>query len=260
VIHPPFDEEHTWFYQFFHAICENSNSTGQGEDRIVIAGSAALDQYTRRHMGFTIDPHDVDFFTTLELDEDEMNWLMYKMMRLQQAFHITAQKIQYFATSTYPSRIHAIYNFKLCYLDTDGKLLEPISFPVQLICLEMPRDQLFPTSTESFTRIVINRFDLSICKCAILSDTLLDIFVEDEIEIQNMRMTYDLRNFRNILTMHDRIWKYLNRGFLLNRIQITSHSFITTGTGFLATYDLDEHRITTSGIHNIVESDEEYTE
>ena len=256
-LYPPFEEEHTWIYQFLRKVCGCNNSTNSGQDQVIIAGSSALDQYTRRHMGFSIEPRDVDFFTTLEIDDEEMNWLMYKMMRCQDAFRIRADRVPYMGRlDNYPLTINGVWNFTIRYFCNDGTLLEPIPLPMQLICLYIPPIVPFPATIENFTDIVLQRFDLSICKCAILNDTLMDIYVVDENEIEMLRMTYDMRKFRGSDAMKSRLWKYLDRGFILSRIQITETSFVEAGHGFLQTFDIEDDGSTVTPVHNIVEHDE----
>jgi hypothetical protein len=209
-------------------------------------------------MGFSIEPNDVDFFTTLDISTEDMGWLVGEMNELQNAFYVCAEKLPWRGKSKYKLNINDVWNFSVCYVDDDGNLSAAISPGIQLISINVAPHRNCNTPTD-FAERVWERFDISICKCAILSPDMRDSYMDRStwMDIVTMKMTYDMRAFRGVNTMMKRLKKYTDRGFSLRQIQLSDTEFFVAGNddiNLIDTANLRHHSI------DIVEVSEEEDE
>ena len=123
----PLQQIHSDFYQFMIELCR------QERHYIIIAGSSALEQEMRRVHQSSVVPNDVDFFTSLYIEEEEMATLVEMFKRLIDTYDIEASKnpvpknVQYREMS----KIRDVWNFTVRPKLPGNLLGDPISLPNQ---------------------------------------------------------------------------------------------------------------------------------
>jgi hypothetical protein len=187
-----------------------------------------------------------------------MGWLVEEMNDLQSAFYVHAEKLPWKGKSKYKLNINDVWNFTVCYVDDDGKLSAAISPGIQVISIKVASHQNCSTSAD-FAERVWERFDINICKCAILSPDMRDDYMDRStwLDIAVMKMTYDMRAFRGVNTMMKRLKKYTDRGFRLRQIQLSDTEFFIPGNDDINLVDTANLRHHTVDIIEVSEEEEE---
>jgi hypothetical protein len=131
VVVAPFSYAHSALYQFLQQVCKKEGKS------VVLAGSAALNVQTRKHHGMDIEPNDVDFFTSANWTEAEVESLVTEFNNSQdRSFRLGLQKkMQLREFIQYKIGIHSIWNFSLSRRVGAGWYTPVQLFP-QLICLK----------------------------------------------------------------------------------------------------------------------------
>ena len=169
VVPLPFCYGHSMFYQFFRKICKD-----QG-DSIVLAGSSALERRMMDHHGSSaFQPNDVDFFTSAHLKQGEVFERVKEFNKIQSEY--TLDVVQIKLPHTYPqyhnNGIHSIYNFRLSQ-NLGVNWCTPLVLPgPQLICMKTSR--YGGRDFNRFVDKVLDSFDISVCKCAILDPLAME--------------------------------------------------------------------------------------
>jgi hypothetical protein len=215
VVPLPFCYGHSMFYQFWYQYCKD-----EGES-FVLAGSAALQQRMADLDKASFVPNDVDFFTSARFKQMDVHKKIEEFNMCQDKYKIELQQTMDRSTGSlyYKKGIHSVWNFKLTqYLG--NKWYAPVMFPSpQIICMKTcwyrGRDTL------KFVDEVLDGFDISVCKCAIINPIDMKIiYSQADGDIKNKVLEYDMRNFVNAGDMQRRLTKYIERGFNIDRIRL----------------------------------------
>jgi hypothetical protein len=254
----PFKQAHSTFYQFMIQLCNYQKKF------IVLAGSAALDQEIRRIHFTTIEPQDIDFFTSLYVTEEEMNDVMVALNYLDDEYYYEADRNPCPEDQTYRkmSRIRDVWNFTVRSKDEDDELGEVLTPPIQLIVIDVPLTRCYPRGLKDFTDDVLSLFDINICKCALLSPDFCPVYATPSAQfgLVDKLMEYDLRRFNRSKVMIRRIQKYLKRGFKLTRMRLSELEYLEPSPLSLDQHlelKSDEDGISVGRYHMVEETDED---
>lgn len=243
VVPLPFCYGHSMFYQFFRKICKD-----QG-DSIVLAGSSALERRMMDHHGSSaFQPNDVDFFTSAHLKQGEVFERVKEFNKIQSEY--TLDVVQIKLPHTYPqyhnNGIHSIYNFRLSQ-NLGVNWCTPLVLPgPQLICMKTSR--YGGRDLKRFVDEVLDSFDISVCKCAILDPLAMEsVYTLADGDIKKKVIEYDLRNFTSADVMTERLEKYTERGFDVDRIRMGRKVIVEASVGYMRMFiDYNQERDGTS--------------
>jgi hypothetical protein len=85
-----------------------------------------------------------------------------------------------------------------------------------------------------FVDEILENFDISVCKCAILDPLAMDnVYTLADGDIKNKVLEYYLRNFKNASDMENRLGKYTKHGFNLDRIRIGRKVIVEASIGYM---------------------------
>lgn len=229
VVPLPFCYGHSMFYQFWYQVCK------QEGDSIVLAGSSALERRMMDHHGSSaFQPNDVDFFTSAHLKNLDVFKRVDEFNDIQSEYVLEVVDVQLSKTVPhyYKNNVHSIYNFKLSQ-NLGKNWCTPLVVPSpQIICMETSR--YGGRDLNRFVDEILENFDISVCKCAILDPLAMDnVYTLADGDIKNKVLEYDLRNFKNASDMENRLGKYTKRGFNLDRIRIGRKVIVEASIGYM---------------------------
>jgi hypothetical protein len=219
-LQPPFELVHSFMFDVLRVVCDVAHQY------VIIAGSAPLDQITRRRLGISIEPNDVDYFTSLEIEASDMYWLNNEINNLQNAFIVEMKPNN---DEELYIRYRCIWNLDIRYLNEYGQPATILLYPsVQIISVPITRD-IVCQDTFTFMQYIWSLFDINVCKCALISEGLSNILAQNIVDIENRTMEYNLSNYRYQrpeITIR-RLKKYMDRGFKLERLRLSETIVIT---------------------------------
>ena len=229
VVPLPFCYGHSMFYQFFRQVCKDKG------DSIVLAGSSALERRMMDHHGSSaFQPNDVDFFTSAHLKDHDIFERVREFNSIQSEYtlEIVQVRLPHVCPQYYKNGIHSIYNFKLSQ-DLGKDWCKSLVLPgPQLICMQT--SCYGGGDLNRFVDKVLEGFDISICKCAILDPLAMKtVYTLADGDIKNKVLEYDLRNFKSTETMEKRLHKYTQRGFDIDRIRISRKVIVEASVGYM---------------------------
>jgi hypothetical protein len=244
VVPLPFCYGHSMFYQFFRQICKDEG------DSIVLAGSSALERRMMDHHGCSaFQPNDVDFFTSAHLIGRDVFDYVKEFNNIQSEY--TLEVVQIRLPHTYPqyhnNGVHSIYNFRLSQ-NLGANWCTPLVLPgPQLICMQASR--YGGRDLNRFVEEVLDSFDISVCKCAILDPLAMEnVYTVADGDIKKKVLEYDLRNFTSADVMRERLQKYTDRGFDVDRIRIGRKVIVEASIGYMRMFtDYKQERDGTLG-------------
>jgi hypothetical protein len=195
----------------------------RNDERACIAGSYALQQITKDIGRTTFESNDVDVFTTLYFSVEDMIIFERKFDALCDDSYIIIDRLM--ESYSRVDGMRQIWNFAIVGIKRVGNIvrLQRVYPPVQLIVLnnELPRN--LQLNDREFAKEVVDRFDISVCKCAIPNLFELNRAVAMSrsvlLDIVNREMEYDLRKLKSTDNAWSRLLKYVARGFKLNRLR-----------------------------------------
>ena len=133
-----------------------------------------------------------------------------------------------------------IWNFVVMQIQCVGNIAEiqAVDPPIQIIVLnnELPHD-LQPNEHE-FAVEVVDRFDISVCKCVIPNLFKLNcVLAVSRSDILNWEMEYDLRKLKSTDNAWKRLLKYSIRGFKLSRLRFDNSQVIHMVDGIVRIFE-----------------------
>jgi hypothetical protein len=201
------------------------------------------------HGSSTFEPNDVDFFTSAHLKDHDVFECVREFNNIQSDYNleVVQVKLHHTCSQYYKNGIHSIYNFRL--QENLGKdWCKPLVLPgPQLIC--MKRSVYGGRDLNRFVDEVLENFDISVCKCAILDPLSMEtVYALADDDIRKKVLEYDLRNFKNAGLMEKRLRKYTERGFDIDRIRIDRKVIVEASVGYMQMFtDFRQERDGTSG-------------
>lgn len=250
---PPVKEEHFKFYSFCRRSCASESFNA------IIAGSSVLAMsFRQKHSYVPFQPNDVDIFTDYETTDVTIveDWLD----DFQREHDISAKIINSrFEESTSRYAGDGQYNIEMI---TDVQLSRKIYVtdpsvegfsrfstttkdvfpPVQIIFVSYRTDFFDPLPIDAFTQLILKSFDISVCQVAYNQATdagditYLDAGVEADIQYKKMRLY--LLTSKQTRNVHNRLSKYMSRGFSLVTIHFREeHDLYIIGSCLLVRRD-----------------------
>lgn len=219
-----FTHGHSLLYKFLHKFCKTRHRG------VVIAGSSALNKKIVSTGGRGITPNDVDFFTSLTIgDTASIEFLVQDFNDSNDKYTLSFNTGPVYTRTSSTAGVFAVWNFQLFdnKYPTRNKAITPNP---QLICIL--GTSFGGVDDVIFADEIMNRFDISICKCAIIDPCNLgNVYTRFETDIRTFKMRYDLNKFRSVSETISRIQKYQDRGYTLDRITLGRDSVIKIQNG-----------------------------
>jgi hypothetical protein len=204
------------------------------DERACIAGSHALEMIMKEMGRNSFTPNDVDIFTTLYFTDEDYDKIKRKFSKECKNHFLFFDKR--FESRYRVDRMRQVLNVTIKYKGYLDHITQ-IDPPLQIIVLdnELPVD-LRPDDI-GFANNVVDRFDISICKCVIPNMLRLnEVVAMCRSDIQFWEMEYDMRKFKKSETSWNRIVKYATRGFTLTKLRFGENRVINLQDGNLRVF------------------------
>jgi hypothetical protein len=213
----------------------------RNDKRARIAGSYALQQVMKDMGQTTFESNDIDVFTTLYFSVEDMVIFERKFDELCDDSYIIIDRLM--DSYSRVDGMRQIWNFAILGIKRVGNLVElqRVYPPVQLIVVnkELPRN--LQLNDHRFAKEVIDRFNISVCKCAIPNLFELNRAVAMSysviLDIINCEMEYDLRKLKSTDNAWNRLLKYASRGFKPSRLRFGNSQVIHMVDGIIRIFE-----------------------
>ena len=179
---------------------------------VIIAGSYAMKFHAEHVLGVEeqFKPNDVDFFLDGKISNGEFRSIkaMYKKLfggEIHRELCLSPRWMRNFG-SYHPSRIEDIID---CRITIDKGRPSESKLKIQLISLD------FCTGEAPFWKFVVQDFDISIVKVAILNSYGCSLPLNEGVnnDIRKKKFSFQIKNKRGAKTWVRRMKKYIDRGY-----------------------------------------------
>jgi hypothetical protein len=199
----------------------------------------------------TFRSNDVDVFTTLYFSAEDMKSLEWKFEEQCTNYFFVVNKIM--ESSSRVDGMRQIWNLVVTRIHRVGNVaeLQIVDPPIQIIVLdnELPRD--LQPNDHGFAVEVVDRFDISVCKCVIPNLFRLNCVVAiSRSDILNWEMEYDLRKLKSTDNAWKRLLKYATRGFKLSRLRFDNSQVIHMVDGIVRIFDQGNQLLVNEAVAN----------
>jgi len=208
------------------------------DNRACIAGSHALQQVMKEMGRTTFRSNDVDVFTTLYFTPENMRSLERKFEKQCTNHFFTVDRIM--ESKSRVDGMRQIWNLVIMQIRRLGNVTEVqrVDPPVQIIVLDEERPCDLRPDDSGFAGEVVDRFDISVCKCVIPNLLRLNhVVTMSRSDILNWEMEYDLRKLKSTNNAWNRLLKYSTRGFKLSRLRFDSGQVIHMVDGIIRIFE-----------------------
>jgi hypothetical protein len=199
----------------------------RNNERACIAGSHALQQVMSELGRTSFKSNDVDIFTSLYFDDENIKILEHKFQQLCSDHLVMTNKL--LESRSGVDGMRQIWNIEIFGLQRTGNVsaVRSIYPPLQVIVLNNELPIELRPDDHGFAVSVVERFDISVCKCVIPNLFRLDqVVAMSRSDIINWEMEYDMRKFKRTKLAWKRIVKYADRGFKLCRLRFEDNNVI----------------------------------
>jgi hypothetical protein len=208
------------------------------DERACIAGSHALQQVMKEMGRATFRSNDVDVFTTLYFTAEDMKILERKFEEQCRDYFFCVDKIM--ESRSRVDGMRQIWNLVVMQIQRIGNIAEVQTMdpPIQIVVLnnELPHD--LRSNDHGFAVEVVDRFDISVCKCVIPNLFKLNrVLAISRSDILNWEMEYDLRKLKSTDNAWKRLLKYSTRGFKLSRLRFDNSQVIHMVDGIVRIFE-----------------------
>ena len=173
------------------------------DKRACIAGSYALDMIMKEMGRNSFRPNDVDIFTTLYFTEEDYDKIKRKFSKECTNYLLCFDKR--FESRSRVDRMRQVLNVTIqynAYLDQ----VTQIDPPLQIIVIDNELPVYLRPDDIGFANDIVERFDISICKCIIPNLLRLnEVVAMCRSDIQFWEMEYDMQKEQNLLEQDSQI-------------------------------------------------------